>query len=73
MVRLDNAIGTILNAAQLHAADYGQSGVADIRTEDTDAPVEYYNLQGIRMSGDNLPAGIYVTRQGNKTAKVVVK
>lgn len=69
---LDNASGTILNAAQLHADQYGVTGMSAI-TEDSNAPVEYYNLQGIRMSGDNLPAGIYVTRQGNKTAKVVVK
>lgn len=70
---LDNASGTVLNAAQIHADQYGISGMSDIFTEDCNAPVEYYNLQGIRMSGDNLPAGIYVTRQGNKTAKVVVK
>lgn len=70
---LDNTTGTILNGTQIHASEYGRSGVNDIITEITDAPVEYYNLQGIRMAGDNLPAGIYITRQGNKAAKVLVK
>lgn len=70
---LDNESGTILNAAQIHADAYGQTGISDILTEDADAPIEYYNLQGIRMAGDNLPAGIYVTRQGSKTGKVIVK
>lgn len=33
-----------------------------------------YNLQGIRMNDtDNLPAGVYVIRQGNQTTKVIRK
>ena len=45
-------------------------------TVDTDleqAPVEYYNLQGVRMVEDNLVPGIYIRRQGNKTSKVVIR
>lgn len=35
------------------------------------AEVEYFNLQGVRVSGNE--PGIYVRRQGNKISKVVVK
>lgn len=42
-------------------------------TVDADAPVEYFNLQGVRVAADNLTPGIYVRRQGNKAVKVLVK
>lgn len=48
------------------------SGIDNIEAADN-APVEYYNLQGIKMASDNLPAGLYITKQGNKVAKVIVK
>ncbi len=38
---------------------------------DENAPVEYYNLQGVRVA--NPESGIYVVRQGNKVSKVLVK
>lgn len=47
-----------------------KSGIADI-VADEDAPVEYFNLQGIRV--ENPAAGIYIRRQGNKVTKVLVK
>lgn len=52
--------------------DYPQSGSAvdEIET-DQNAPVEYFNLQGMKVSGD-MP-GIYVRRQGSKVSKVIVK
>lgn len=47
------------------------AGIDDV-TVDTDAPVEYFNLQGIRVA--NPSAGnIYIRRQGAKTDKVLVK
>ena len=55
------------------------SGVEDIIADgeadgfDSNAPVEYYNLNGIRVSGENLQPGIYILRQGTKTAKILVK
>ena len=50
-------------------------GVDDIITADIDAnaPVRYYNLQGIEMPSDNLPAGVYLRRQGKTVTKVVVR
>lgn len=46
------------------------SAVEGIEADDN-APVLFYNLQGVRVSGDE--PGIYVRRQGGKTSKVVVK
>lgn len=38
---------------------------------DENAPVEYFNLQGIRV--DNPEAGLYIRRQGSKVSKVVIR
>ena len=38
---------------------------------DNDAPVEYFNLNGMRV--DNPTDGIFIRRQGSKVSKVVVK
>lgn len=53
------------------------SQVLDIKTtgveniELNDAPVEYYNLQGIKV--DNPRGGIFIKKQGNKVSKEYVK
>ncbi len=50
------------------------AGIADVTVDnDSNAPVEYYNLNGVRVNADNLAPGIYVRRQGTKTAKVAVR
>lgn len=46
------------------------AGVGNI-TIDESAPVEYYNLQGIRIA--NPENGLYIRRQGNNVTKVLVK
>ncbi len=46
------------------------SGVEDIIANDN-APVEYYNLQGVRVA--NPENGLYIRVQGNKASKVLVK
>ncbi len=46
------------------------SAVTDI-TVDANAPVEYYNFQGIRVA--NPENGVYIRRQGNKVSKVYVR
>ncbi len=50
--------------------DLGASaGVENVTVADTDAPAEYFNLQGVRV---NNPAnGVFICRQGNKVTKVV--
>ncbi|MBP2690697.1 MAG: hypothetical protein J6B44_02595 [Muribaculaceae bacterium] len=47
------------------------SGIYDIIADDENAPVEYFNIQGIRV--DNPDNGIYIRRQGSKVSKVLVK
>lgn len=49
-----------------------QTGIEDI-TVDENAPVEYYNINGMRVNGDNLTPGLYIRRQGGKATKVYVK
>ncbi|MDO5395231.1 MAG: hypothetical protein Q4F07_04630, partial [Bacteroidales bacterium] len=49
------------------------SGVDNIIADDTDAPVEYYNLQGVRVAAENLSTGIYIRRQGSKATKVLIR
>lgn len=54
-------------------ADKSASGVDAIEVDNSNAPVEYFNLQGMRVNGDNLTPGIYVKRQGSKATKIYVK
>lgn len=48
----------------------GGSGVADL-TVDENAPVEYYNLQGVKVA--NPENGIFIRRQGTKVEKIMIK
>ncbi len=47
------------------------SGVEGVAAEDMDAPVEYFNLQGVRVAAPE--AGIFIRRQGSKVEKVVIR
>ncbi len=48
------------------------SGVNNIAVEDNaNAPVEYFNLQGVRVA--NPENGLYIRRQGNKATKILVR
>ena len=51
-----------------------QSGVNDIvaDADNSNAPVEYFNLNGVKVNGDLTP-GLYIKRQGAAAEKVVVK
>lgn len=53
----------------------GTSGVENIQVQPDmqNAPVEYFNLQGMRVSPDNLSTGVYIRRQGNTASKVVIR
>ena len=60
-------------------AEYVIKGAADavdniaVDAADNEAEAIYYNLNGIRVSADNLVPGVYVKVQGSTTTKVVVK
>ena len=47
------------------------TAITDINVDNANAPVEYFNLQGIRV--ENPANGLYIRRQGNKVEKVYVK
>lgn len=47
------------------------TGVNDIISDDENAPVEYFNLQGVRVA--NPENGVFIVKQGKKVSKVVLK
>ncbi|MGM9848106.1 MAG: chitobiase/beta-hexosaminidase C-terminal domain-containing protein [Muribaculaceae bacterium] len=47
------------------------SGVENVTIADENAPVEYFNLQGVRVA--NPENGLYIRRQGNTVSKVVIR
>lgn len=50
--------------------DPDAAGITDI-VADENAPVEYFNLQGVRVA--NPENGLYIVRQGNKVTKQILK
>lgn len=48
----------------------GLSAISDI-TADDDLPVEYFNMQGVRV--DNPSTGVYIRRQGSRVTKVIIR
>lgn len=68
----DMTIKVVWNEIPINVTFTGKlvAGVADIIV-DENAPVEYYDLRGVRVS--NPENGLYIRRQGNKVTKVLVK
>lgn len=61
------ATGFVLD--QLLLVPDNPTGATNLVIENNDCAVEYYNLQGVRVS--NPENGIFIRRQGNKTIKVI--
>lgn len=51
--------------------DAEAASVADIEYDAETGPIEYYNLQGVRIV--NPSEGIFIKKQGSKTSKVFIK
>lgn len=49
----------------------GSTSVSNITVADENAPVEYFNLQGVRVA--NPENGLYIRRQGSNVSKVYVR
>ena len=48
------------------------AGVENVAVgNDETKPVEYYNIQGVRVQ--NPTSGLYIVRQGSKVSKVVIR
>lgn len=65
---------SVTGSARINTINVVTSGVYDSVDDiivDENAPVEYYNLQGVRVA--NPENGIYIRRQGSKVSKVLVK
>lgn len=60
---------TITSLSLSFGDDPEVSGIEDVEMIEN-APVEYYNLQGVKV--ENPEKGIYIKRQGGKTTKVVL-
>lgn len=65
---LDLQRGTIENAATVKKVSGIDTIIAD---SENNAPVEYFNLQGIRISKPE--NGLYIRRQGNTATKVYIR
>lgn len=57
----------------LFNGQFFMAGIDDIPVDNTNAPVEYYNLKGMRIDGSNLAPGVYIRRQGTDVKKILVK
>ena len=64
--------GIIYDFQLLYVGDiFDPTGIHDVQLDkNTNAPVEYYNLQGIRVS-EPTKGGIYIRRQGNVSTKIM--
>ena len=56
-------------APSKYAFEIGASSIDEVDAEEN-APVEYYNLQGVKV--ENPENGIFIKKQGKKTTKVVM-
>ncbi len=61
---------TVVTPAKMTINDAGSSAIEIIETEDVNTPVEYYNLQGVKVA--NPSNGIFIKKQGSKATKVVL-
>lgn len=57
---------------KLIAKEKTGTGIAGVEA-DENAPVEYYNLNGVQVKADSMTPGVYVRRQGKNVTKVMVK
>lgn len=51
--------------------DDNAAGIAGVVVDDENAPVEYYNLQGVRVA--NPENGLYIVKQGKKVSKKFIR
>ncbi len=69
---LNKKTGAIENSCTITGiGQYDTAGIESVVTDNSDAPVEYFNLQGVRISEPN--GGVFIRRQGSNVTKVLVK
>ena len=80
----NTARGSLLGTRNISYRYYTEDGVKEFKSEETNTgvddiitdtndnvPVEYFNLQGVKV--ENPSTGLYIKRQGQKTSKVVIR
>ncbi len=55
----------------MYSFSYTSAGIDDITVDNSNAPVEYYNLQGVKVT--NPANGLFIVRQGNSTSKQIIR
>lgn len=71
---LNSDWGIKLRDMKVYATDNDDVvSVEGIAVDDSNAPVEYFDLNGIRVNGAELAPGLYIKKQGAKAEKVLVK
>lgn len=72
-IKVKNAVGNDSDGLNEHTYSFlftgDGTGVENVEMGNT--PVEYFNLQGVRV--DNAASGLYIRRQGDKTEKVIIR
>ena len=70
----DEGVGFNVSNATIELFDvalFDATAIENVTVDfDENAPVEYFNLQGVRV--ENPANGLYIKRQGNKVAKVIL-
>ena len=52
--------------------DKSMSGMVEMEMKEN-KPIEYYNLQGVKVNAQHLQPGIYIKKQGKNVSKVLIK
>ena len=53
--------------------DRDLAGIEDVTVDNENAPVFFYNIQGMPVNGNNLTPGLYIRRQGTDVQKIYVR
>ena len=62
----------VITTKEIVITDDDSSTLNSVEVKDN-APVEYFNMQGIKVNTDNLGRGVYIKKQGTKTSKISIK
>ena len=61
------------NGSTFNIAVANPAGIQGVAVENANGPVEFYNIQGVRVNPETAGPGLYIRRQGNKAVKVLVR